>query len=230
MPLSNKSALKLTVVEIELFVNDISHNYGTPMSCSAQTILPCTKIIILLPTVKFGMMRTMQDIIVRPEIEADFSAVYKINEHAFIEDTEALLVNVLRQSQHFVPELSLVAEKMGEIIGYVLFTTITIGSHSDHKSLALAPLAVRRDLQKQGIGSQLITEGLARARALGFQSVVVLGYSEYYPKFGFEPAHSYGITAPYNDPAHTFAMELQPHVLSGIKGQVHYAPEFAKAT
>ncbi|MBX9765610.1 N-acetyltransferase [Patescibacteria group bacterium] len=164
---------------------------------------------------------------IRKEQESDYQDVYKINALAFGGENESKLIEALRKSETFVPELSLVAEKEGKVVGHILFSKIHIGSNLTHKSLALAPVAVLPDTQKQGIGSLLIQFGLKKAAELGFGSVVVLGHSKYYPKFGFEPASNWNITTEYKDPESTFALELQPEALNGISGQVVYPPEFS---
>lgn len=127
---------------------------------------------------------------VRQEIESDYLDVYELNKLAFGEDNEAKLVERLRNCDSFIPELSLVATIDNKIVGHILFTGIKIKDENDQKfdSLALAPMAVRPELQKQGIGGQLIQKGLKKARELGHKSVIVLGHEHYYPKFGFVPA------------------------------------------
>lgn len=88
-------------------------------------------------------------------------------------------------------------------------------------------MAVSADFQKQGIGGQLIREGLKRAAALGFGSVIVLGHEHYYPKFGFEPASKWGIKAPFDVPDEVFmAIEIIPNALGNISGTVQYPKEF----
>lgn len=163
---------------------------------------------------------------IRQEVEADYPAVFELNRQAFGQDNKSQLVNALRQSKAFVPELSLVAEVEGEIVGHILFTKIRIGE-SDHESLALAPIAVVPREQRQGIGSALIKKGLAKATELGFDSVVVLGHDSFYPKFGFKPASNWNITTEYNSPDSTFALELKSGALTGVAGQVHYPKEFS---
>ena len=65
----------------------------------------------------------------------------------------------------------------------------------------LAPLAVKPDYQKQGIGGLLIREGLRRLIEMGSEMVFVLCHMEYYPKFGFIPdAKKIGFSAPYPIP------------------------------
>lgn len=165
---------------------------------------------------------------IRQEQPQDSDTVYQINKQAFAQDAEAKLVDALRNSDAFVPELSLVAELDSQIVGHILFTKIQIVNGDDsYESLALAPMAVLEDYQKQGIGGALIREGLQRATALGFTSVIVLGHEHYYPKFGFEPAAKWNIKAPFEVPSEIFrAIELVPNGLQHVSGTVQYPKEF----
>lgn len=167
-------------------------------------------------------------IFIRQEQFRDFEAVFQINKQAFAQDAEAKLVDALRNSDAFLPELSLVAELDNQIVGHILFTKIQIVNGDDsYESLALAPMAVLSDYQKQGVGGALIREGLKRAMELGFTSVIVLGHEHYYPKFGFEPASKWGIKAPFVVPDEVFmAIELIPNALENVNGNVEYPKEF----
>lgn len=176
--------------------------------------------------------RQIVEIIVRQETEADHGAVYEVVKAAFAgaEHTtgdEQDLVERLRRSAAFVPELSLVAEQAGEIVGHILFTKMTIGGRP---SLALAPVSVAPACQRQGIGSLLIREGHRKARELGFASVIVVGHAEYYPRFGYAPASRWDIRADFAVPDACFlASELMPEALRGVSGVVAFAPEFFPA-
>lgn len=167
-------------------------------------------------------------IIVRQEGKEDRAEVLEINKHAFGRENEARLVELLRVSNAFVPELSLVAACDNKLAGYVLFTKITIKDRStETESLALAPLAVLPEFQKKGIGGSLIKSGLKRAGELSYKSVIVLGHDKYYPKFGFVPAKKWNITAPFKVNVNSFmAIELFPQALTGVSGVVNYAKEF----
>ena len=93
--------------------------------------------------------------------------------------------------------------------------------------MALAPVAVLPEFQKQGIGSELIREGLKACQQLGYDSVIVLGHPEYYPKFGFKQADTWGIKDPFGAPAEAFmALELKKGALEGASGIVEYPDEF----
>ena len=167
---------------------------------------------------------------IRQETEADFVDVFEINRLAFGQENEAKLVNALRNNKTvFVPELSIVATEENKIVGHILFSKINIKDDIGHikESLALAPMAVTPNLQKKGIGGLLIHRGLEVAKALGYESVIVLGHEHYYPKFGFEPAKKWNIKAPFEVPVNVFlAIELRPNGLKNTMGTVEYPKEF----
>lgn len=131
---------------------------------------------------------------IRTEIESDHTKVFQVNYLAFDnKDDEALLVERIRGSEHFITELSLVAEQNNEIVGHALFSeAYVMDGQTKHKVIVLAPIAVMPSYQKQGIGRLLIQEGLKRSKELGYHYVMLIGHPEYYPKFGFEPAMALG--------------------------------------
>ena len=143
---------------------------------------------------------------IRCETPADYAAVYRLVQTAFAtaehsDGKEQDLVAALRQSRSFVPALSLVAEIEGRLAGYILFTEIGIGNET---ALALAPLAVHPDFQRQGVGGRLIQCGHEAARALGYGACVVLGSAAYYSKFGYQEAAPLGILPPFEVPSENF--------------------------
>lgn len=165
---------------------------------------------------------------IRQEEANDFPAIYDLNSKAFKRKVEARLVDRLRLCDAFVPELSLLATVGERRVGYILFTKISIVDEmKETPSLALAPMAVHPEFQRQGVGSQLIRYGFEKARMMGYKSVIVLGHAEYYSKLGFVPTSRWGITPPYNVPASSFmGIELIENGLTGVKGTVRYSKEF----
>jgi putative acetyltransferase len=171
-----------------------------------------------------------EQITIRRETQDDFKDIFEVNHIAFGQDNEAKLVDALRNNQTaFVPELSIVATDNNKIVGHILLTKINIKDDKGNlnESLGLAPMAVRPELQKSGIGGQLIRKGLEVAKELGFKSVIVLGHEHYYPKFGFQPADKWSIKAPFDVPSNVFmAIELVTDGLKNISGTVLYPKEF----
>lgn len=136
---------------------------------------------------------------VRTEQVSDYAKVYRIITEAFksaehSDGNEADLVNSLRKSPSFIPELSLVALVDGQVVGHILFTKAYVG---ETVVLALAPLSVLPYYQNQGIGQTLIRKGHKIAKKLGYEFSVVLGSAQYYSKAGYIPASRYGIMAPF---------------------------------
>lgn len=167
----------------------------------------------------------------RAETEDDAEAIHVVNRRAFGQDAEARLVDVIRMSTGFIPELSLVAESDGKIVGHILFSRIEVqGDGGITPVLALAPLAVLPPHQDQGIGSALVREGLLRARQLGHHIVVVVGRPEFYQRFGFASARDKGLECPFPVPEDAFmALELELNALEGVSGAVVYPPAFDEA-
>lgn len=162
--------------------------------------------------------------LIRDETPADHEAVRLVNRLAFGQDAEARLVDALRDGG-FAP-LSLIVEKDGQVVGHVLFSDLPITAESGTvAALALAPMAVLPDLQRQGIGSALVRRGLEVCRERGHRIVVVLGHPHFYRRFGFSSALAARLDAPYSDEAF-MALELVPGALAGVSGKVEYAPPF----
>lgn len=173
------------------------------------------------------------DINIRQERKEDHQKVLKIVEDAFRneeynEPTEPILVDSLRKSSAFIPELSLVAEIDHKIVGHIILSKIKINNKmNSFDSLALAPVSVLPSFQKRGIGGLLINESHRIAKNLGYKSIVLLGHEKYYPKFGYQLAKKYGITLPFEVPdENCMAIELVEGGLDGVSGIVEYSSAF----
>lgn len=173
------------------------------------------------------------EIQIRQEKSADYSKVRGVIKQAFdrvlfSDHQEHVLVEGLRVSNAFIPELSLVATHQDEVVGHILLTKIVITQPGiELESLALAPVSVLPDYQKMGIGGALINHAHECAKKLGFRSVVLLGHADYYPRFGYKKASAFGIKLPFNAPdEHCMAIELVPDGLKGVSGMVEYPEAF----
>lgn len=165
---------------------------------------------------------------IRQETEKDHQKVYEVIKTAFAgaehsDGSEQELVTALRKSAAFVPELSLVAEQDGNIVGHILFTKAAVGGRT---VLALAPLAVLPAYQGQGIGAALIREGHRIAAELGYEYSLVLGSESYYPRFGYQAAETFGIRAPFEVPSENFMEIRLREDAKPLSGTMAYAPEF----
>ncbi len=119
-------------------------------------------------------------------------------------------------------DLSIVAERRGEIIGYVMLVPVTMEESPETcPSVFLAPVAVAPEYQGRAVGSRLVEFALGKARELGYGSVFVLGHPAYYPRFGFKPASVWGITAPFDVPDESFmVLELLEGALESLSGKL----------
>jgi predicted N-acetyltransferase YhbS len=172
---------------------------------------------------------------VRQETVSDYSKVSEANKETYKEidysnHKEQFMVDRLRGSKSFVPELSLVAEdEKGNIAGHVLLTTIEIQNKGiSYPALALAPLSVRPAYQNQGIGKKLVLSAHHIAQDLGYNLIVILGIPNYYLGLGYEFASKYELKLPIKiAEENSFLISLGNGDLSKIKGgTVHYPVEF----
>lgn len=124
--------------------------------------------------------------ILRPETPADYATIAAIHIRAFGRIEESVIVPLLRQRQQYDPELSLVAEQDGRVIGHALFMPYRIRlMNADVNVICLAPIGIDVAFQKQGIGSALIAEGHRIAQHKNYALSFLLGHTDYYPRFGY---------------------------------------------
>jgi putative acetyltransferase len=133
---------------------------------------------------------------IRREHLEDAPAVDALLVRAFGQPDEVRLVEALRSSAEYIPELSLVAVDGDEIVGQILFSRVIVEGERPGPAVALAPMAVAPERQRSGIGTALVRVGLQACGGLGASLVVVLGHPSYYPRFGFVPARDLGVLPP----------------------------------
>ena len=169
----------------------------------------------------------MIEVAIRPEHSADVIGVRQVNERAFGRPAEADLVDALRGSDG---SISIVATMAEAVIGHIMFTPVALDDAADVRVAGLAPMAVLPEHQRAGVGAHLIRAGLVACREHGYAAVIVVGHPEYYPRFGFAPAHGYGLRCEFPVPPEAYMVAvLDAHVLPHLTGLVRYRPEFAAA-
>ena len=143
--------------------------------------------------------------------------------------TEHYLAHILPHHPDFVPELHLVAEAEGRLVGDIMYTRgqVVRPSGETLPVLSFGPLSVVPDWQKRGTGNLLVRETLQKARTMGHGAVIILGHPGYYQRFGFLPAREYGLTLPGGAAFDPFmALELLPGYLGQAGGVFHESAAF----
>ncbi|MEM7575573.1 MAG: N-acetyltransferase [Bacteroidota bacterium] len=170
---------------------------------------------------------------IRQERNTDFEQIKLLIKAAFKQDVfsdqqEHHLVANLRKSDAYIPQLTLVAEVADQVVGHILLSRIIIrDGEQEYPVLALAPVSVHPNFQRQGIGQRLIETAHDQARVLGYQAIILVGHADYYPRFGYRPIADFGIRLPFPaPPENCMALELVPGALSEVQGEVIYSDPF----
>jgi putative acetyltransferase len=170
----------------------------------------------------------MPKVTIRTERQADHAMVASVVEAAFGSPAHARLVEAIRTSEFAVPDLTLVADRDGHVIGHVMISMAELRDDHERQPVAmLSPLAVDPDEQRRGVGSALVREVCGRAAARGEPVVVLEGDPAYYRRFGFEPAADHGLALPLPSWAPPEAAQVL-RLADGTppRGQVVYPPAF----
>ncbi|WP_424965159.1 MULTISPECIES: GNAT family N-acetyltransferase [unclassified Dinoroseobacter] len=115
----------------------------------------------------------------RPIRADDHRAVSILVDTSFEGPGESRLLQALRDESAM--ELELVAIEKGHVIGHIAFPRLI----TPEGWIALAPLTVRSDKRRQGVGAALVREGIDMLRQRHVPAILVLGDPSYYERFGF---------------------------------------------
>jgi putative acetyltransferase len=160
---------------------------------------------------------------IREEQAADIAAIREVNRRAFGQDQEADIVDALRA--HGAASLSLVATLDQRVVGHIMYSPVEIGPVI---GAGLGPMAVLPDYQRQRIGSRLVETGNQHLKDAGCPFIVVLGHADFYPRFGFKPARSIGVTCEWDVPDDVFLiLVLDSERMGGGSGLARYRREFS---
>ena len=182
-----------------------------------------------------------EDIIIRPETHKDYKDIISLILRSFSEGTDysdgtdiIALIEEIRDSQYYIPELSFVAELDGNIVGHFLFSRFPLSStiNGDHIEqegqdiVMLAPVAVHADYFHQGIGYTMLMKGIEKVKELGFKGITVEGDYHFYNRVGFQTSLQFGIYPtsgiPLTEPRCMMCLEMYDGALKDIHGYIVY--------
>lgn len=174
------------------------------------------------------------DILIRTETPADYFAAENLAREAFWNRyrpgcMEHFVLHCLRESPAFVPELSLVLEKDGRLIGQVVYAhaAIEMAEGTRLPILTFGPLSIAPEYQKQGYGRLLLDASLEKAAALGAGAVAITGDIGFYGRSGFVTGKSVGVSYADDPEADYFLVkELRPGFLAGVQGTYRDLEEY----
>ena len=171
---------------------------------------------------------------IRPEQVSEQRVVEELTREAFWNVympgcDEHYLLHILRTSECFLPELNMVAEVEGKIVGHIAYTKakIVLNDGGERGVIGFGPLSVLPEYQRQGVGSALIRHTLELAKDAGYAAVLIYGNPAYYHRFGFVPAQTFGIASAEGSYVDALqALELREGALAGCSGRLIIAEEF----
>lgn len=179
------------------------------------------------------------DIIIRPETQKDYKEIISLVLRSFQEGTNysdgtdiIALIEEIRVSEYYIPELSFVAELDGKIVGHFLFSHFPLsktanGEHIDSKDIVmLAPVSVHADYFRQHVGVTMLELGIQKVREAGFKGITVEGNFHFYNRVGFKTSSEYHIYPtsgyPMKEPRCMMCQETYEGSLAGIQGYIVY--------
>lgn len=178
-------------------------------------------------------MATPSEVTLRVERPEDRRAVEELTREAFWNVhvpgcNEHFLVHLMREHADFLPELSLVAELNGRLVGNVMSTRSWLRSGArELATLTVGPVSVHPAHQRRGIGRKLLARVAELGRQQGFAAIVLYGHPHDYVGAGFRHGKDLGISAEDGSyPLGLLALELIPGRLAGERWTAHLSSVF----
>ena len=180
-------------------------------------------------------------ITIRPEEHKDYKQIIALILRSFQEGTDysdgtdiIALVEEIRDSKYYIPELSFVAELDNKVVGHFLFSKFPLsptkegghGDGTDSEIVMLAPVSVHADYFRQGIGSAMLEMGIEEVKKKGYKGITVEGNYNFYNRVGFRTSSEYGIFPtsgwPMQEPRCMMCQQTYEGSLEGIHGYIVY--------
>ncbi len=178
-----------------------------------------------------------EEVELRQETEEDYYQVELMVQHAFwnkhhLGCDEHYLVHKLRTSKDYIPELSRIAVKDGEVIGCIMYSKCqVIDEDKVHEIITFGPLCVEPKYQGCGVGEMLLRETMSKATKEGYKGIVIFGEPDYYPRMGFKTCDNFNITTEDGKNFDSFmAIELSEGSLNGVNGKFYESEVFKNIT
>ena len=182
-----------------------------------------------------------EKVTIRPEEHRDYKSIVSLILRSFQEGTDysdgtdiIALVEEIRDSKYYIPELSYVAELDGKVVGHFLFSKFPLsptreGGHDDETEsgiVMLAPVSVHADCFRRGIGTSMLLQGMEKVRELGYRGITVEGNYRFYNRLGFRTSSEYHIYPtsgyPMQEPRCMMCQETYEGTLDGVHGYIVY--------
>ena len=171
---------------------------------------------------------------IRRETAADYRAVEELHRNAFWNVhvpgcSEHYLAHVLRKHPDFIPELDLVYELDGEIVGNVMYTKSELLEESGNSTgiLTFGPIGVAPEYQRRGIGKALLEASFDIAAGLGYPALAIFGDPDNYVARGFRSCKRYNVCLEGDVyPAALLVKELKPGFFDGRKLVFRESPAY----
>ena len=165
----------------------------------------------------------MSTFIIRNETPADYDKVEALTREAFYNIyvpgcLEHYLVHIMRHHEDFIPELDLVLELDGEIIGNIMYTKakLTDEAGQEKEILTFGPVSVLPSYQRRGYGKKLMEYSFQKALELNYDTIVIFGSPANYVSRDFRSCRKCGVCLEGGKyPAAMMVKELTPGVLEG---------------
>ena len=159
---------------------------------------------------------------IRNETSADYQVVEEITRQAFYNIympgcIEHYLVHIMREHADFIPELALVLELDGRVIGNVMYTKSKLLAEDGREmpALTFGPVCIRPGYQRKGYSKILLQHSFELAAEMGYAVIVIMGSPTNYVGLGFKSCARYKVAMPNQQyPAALLVKELKPGVLN----------------
>ena len=178
---------------------------------------------------------------IRPEEHKDYKSIVSLILRSFQEGTDysdgtdiIALVEEIRDSKYYIPELSFVAELNDRIVGHFLFSKFPLSptkeggyvNEENSEIVMLAPVSVHADYFRQGIGTAMLNLGIEKVKELGYKGITVEGNYNFYNRVGFRTSSEYNIYPtsgyPMKEPRCMMCQETYEGSLDGMHGYIVY--------